>query len=110
DLKPHNVMVGDFGETVVIDWGLAKDLGDSSPEPNGQVSSGDLATSDGDVIGSPQYMPPEQAEGRSVDERADVYALGAILYHVLAGVAPYSGRTLAAVIDAVTAAQPTPLA
>jgi WD40 repeat protein len=92
DLKPHNVMCGDFGETVVIDWGLAKDL--AAPEepeakaPSGQESGSDQ-TVEGTVMGTPAYMPPEQARGEAVDERADVYAIGALLYHVLAGVAPY---------------------
>jgi serine/threonine protein kinase len=79
DLKPDNVLVGKFGETVVIDWGLAKDL-----------RAGQVLTADGAVMGTPAYMPPEQARGRFVDERADVYALGAMLYHVLAGAPPYA--------------------
>src|SRR5262249_22469328 len=96
DLKPSNVIVGEFGETVVIDWGLAKDLTESqaSAEPGDGAyrSTGweacDL-TSDGSVLGTPKYMPPEQARGETADERADVYALGAILYHVLSGKAPF---------------------
>ncbi|MCX5746198.1 MAG: protein kinase [Proteobacteria bacterium] len=105
DLKPANIMVGDFGETVVIDWGLAKDLRAASADPTSPPSvpsSSALDTVAGDVIGTPAYMPPEQARGADVDERADVYALGAVLYHVLAGVPPYRGRAvevLAAVID-----------
>ena len=113
DLKPANILCGDFGETVVIDWGLAKDLGDpSGPDvsigPVRRVGSTD--TLDGAVIGTPAYMPPEQADGQPVDARADVYALGAILYHVLAGVAPYTGRSGEAVLVDVLAGPPMSLA
>ncbi len=95
DLKPANILVGAFGETVVIDWGLAKDL---AQREEIEASLGDSAspyrasgdeTGVGKVMGTPAYMPVEQARGERVDERADVYALGAILYHVLAGVQPY---------------------
>ena len=112
DLKPANVLVGDFGETVVIDWGLAKDLNDTSGAPD--VSAGPYrqsagapgATVDGTVMGTPAYMPPEQALGDAVDERADVYALGAVLYHVLAGVPPYDGKTSDVLLAKVVAGPP----
>jgi WD40 repeat protein/serine/threonine protein kinase len=95
DVKPANVIVGDFGETVVIDWGLAKELGveEQRPEPGGQGAAapqGQDRTVYGTVLGTPAYMAPEQAKGESVDERADVYALGALLYHLLAGSSPYA--------------------
>jgi len=104
DLKPSNVLVGAFGETVVIDWGLAKDVGaPSDPMESLQMrlKPPPTDTSDGGVIGTPAYMPPEQAKGRSVDQRADVYALGALLYHVLVGGAPYTGDSSADVLEQV---------
>jgi tetratricopeptide (TPR) repeat protein len=110
DLKPANVLVGKFGETVVIDWGLAKDLGDASGAPDVgpyRKGAGGLGeTIDGSVMGTPAYMPPEQALGDAVDERADVYALGAMLYHLLAGAPPYTGTTGAMILDAVIAGPP----
>ena len=89
DLKPKNVMVGPFGETIVIDWGLAKNLSDPAEEPAPDGHAGESDTRQGTVLGTPAYMPPEQAQGPNVDERADVYSLGAILYEVLAGRSPY---------------------
>ncbi len=123
DLKPANVLVGQFGETVVIDWGLAKDLGDPSNtsdvtlgpnrwaarDPSSASGSGGETVA-GSILGTPAYMPPEQALGDPVDERADVYSLGAMLYHVLTGAAPYTGKTAAVILDAVVAGPPPPVA
>jgi WD40 repeat protein len=115
DLKPANVLVGDYGETVVIDWGLAKDL---SREHGADAVASMAATPDsedggmtrvGTVMGTPAYMPPEQAAGHPVDERADVYALGAILYHLLAGVQPYDGGSSGQVLQRVVQGPPPPL-
>src|ERR1044071_1600957 len=115
DLKPRNVVVGEFGETIVIDWGVAKHLDagppgvDSGVSPRGPAA-GDPAdsgeTAAGDLIGTPAYMPPEQASGPAVDERADVYAIGGILYHVLAGRPPYTGRKVSEVFDQLTKRAP----
>jgi serine/threonine protein kinase len=93
DLKPINILVGAFGETIVLDWGLAKDL--RAGEADGAEPSSPAATPAGDtaagaVLGTPSYMAPEQAAGSAVDARADVYALGAILYHLLAGTVPHA--------------------
>ncbi|MBL9017286.1 MAG: protein kinase, partial [Myxococcales bacterium] len=109
DLTPANILVGAYGETVVIDWGLAKGLGAGDDDPDDEVradGSGDQLTAAGAVIGTPAYMPPEQAHAQPVDERADVYALGAILYHLLAGVAPYRGSSSRELLRAVRTGPP----
>ncbi|PTL83765.1 WD40 repeat domain-containing serine/threonine protein kinase [Vitiosangium sp. GDMCC 1.1324] len=116
DLKPANILVGGFGETVVIDWGLAKDLSraENAASTGARVSVGTVLDGDmtrvGTVMGTPAYMPPEQAAGQAVDERADVYALGAILYHLLAGTRPYEGTTSDQVLARVMNGPPPPLA
>jgi serine/threonine protein kinase len=89
DLKPENVMVGPFGEVLVMDWGVAQRSAESSP-PGAPHEKGT-----GTILGTPGYMAPEQARGEAVDARADVYALGATLYFILTGEAPGSGGTKA---------------
>jgi len=105
DLKPSNVLVGGRGEAVVIDWGLAKDLDhliavDEMRDPRGKIVPGGV-TADGTVVGTPAYMPPEQARGEPVDERADVYSLGAVLYHCLCGHPPFAGSSVTDVLGRV---------
>jgi WD40 repeat protein/tRNA A-37 threonylcarbamoyl transferase component Bud32 len=112
DIKPSNVIVGEFGETIVVDWGLARDRKRDLPEPAEDLltaAGSGASTVSGRVVGTPAYMSPEQARGAVVDERADVYALGAVLYELLAGSPPHSDTTPQAVLDRVIAGPPRPL-
>jgi WD40 repeat protein/serine/threonine protein kinase len=121
DLKPLNVMVGEFGETVVIDWGIAKVRGQQDIHARNLRESirtlhigeaeATAKTVYGQTIGSPYYMPPEQAQGRmdEIDERSDVYALGALLYHILAGKPPYAGSTVREFLTKVVDFDPRPV-
>ena len=86
DLKPANVIVGEFGETIVIDWGLAKDLATTDEPAIGggpfRTNRDDGLTNTGSVLGTRAYMPPEQERGEHVDQRADVFAIGAMLWEL----------------------------
>jgi hypothetical protein len=114
DLKPANVVVGAFGETVLLDWGLAKDLRQPVAAEAAEAAAAPRApgrdeTVVGAVLGTPAYMPPEQARGAAVDERADVYALGAMLYYLLVGAPPHSGTTVQEVLAAAATQRPAPV-
>jgi tetratricopeptide (TPR) repeat protein len=114
DLKPSNVMVGPFGEVQVMDWGLAKDKRNTAPEPDQASAIGSTPcnnwavdeTQAGSVLGTPAYMAPEQARGETarLDERTDVFGLGAILCELLTGQPPFVGVGSAAVAAMAAAA------
>jgi serine/threonine-protein kinase len=107
DLKPANVMLGAFGEVHVLDWGIAKIHGApdlptgrasaAPPRPARNIDTGDSkdSTREGEILGTPGYMPPEQVQGRAdLDARADVYALGAILFEILSLEPLHRGETV----------------
>jgi formylglycine-generating enzyme required for sulfatase activity len=118
DLKPSNVMIGSFGEVQVVDWGLSKVLGRGSgvdAEARSaedtietiRTADGGTRSLDGSILGTPAYMPPEQASGDlgRMDQRSDVFALGAILCEILTGAPPYTGSTTAETLLAATRAR-----
>ena len=129
DLKPANVMVGEFGEVLVMDWGLAKIIGQDEDEPSiaestdittelseSQLANSDLLdvgaglTMDGALMGTPQFMAPEQAEGRvnEIDGRTDVWALGGILYAILTLHPPITGKSLEELLSKVRTGEIAP--
>lgn len=124
DLKGDNIIVGDFGEVVVLDWGLAKQIGDAprtdeSPycgdtlayrEPDLDPAASPTVTSQGERLGTPAYMAPEQATGRIdlINARTDVYGLSAILYEILVGEPPFLGTSIVDVIHKVIHDPPVP--
>jgi WD40 repeat protein/serine/threonine protein kinase len=122
DLKPANVMIGDYGEVLVMDWGLAKrllkgeDVGPAeetaSPRDPAtiEIPSGEYQTLSGTVLGTPQFMAPEQARGEieKLDERTDVYALGGILYAMLTLLPPVRGKSTPEILASVMRGEITP--
>ncbi|MEC7985580.1 MAG: tetratricopeptide repeat protein, partial [Myxococcota bacterium] len=118
DLKPDNIMIGDFGEVLIVDWGIAKVLGgkpyDREWEDSVQTERSGQSTRStrmGAVTGTPAYMSPEQAAGQNerVHFSSDLYTLGAILYEILSGKPPYSGSTAVEILSKVRTHSPPPL-
>jgi serine/threonine-protein kinase len=109
DLKPGNVMLGKFGETLVVDWGLAKPVGRPEAAGGDEASlwpdsgSGMVRTGAGVALGTPAFMSPEQAEGRTdeLGPASDVYSLGATLYVLLTGKPPFAGADAGAILGKV---------
>ncbi|MEZ5993536.1 MAG: protein kinase [Planctomycetota bacterium] len=120
DLKPENVMLGEYGETIVLDWGLARVRGQEDTVAQKLIDSTrymsqsvvenatDKLTLDGSIVGTPAYMSPEQARGDldEIDEQSDVYALGAVLYQILSGRAPFEGPVAGLIIQQVLHSKP----
>ncbi len=113
DLKPDNIMVGEFGEILVVDWGLALELGrPAHDDPDGPLIEPEsaLQTVPGSMAGTPSYMAPEQAVGTRADVGAftDVWALGAVLYEILAGEPPFGSDQPIAVLHRMLTQAPRP--
>src|SRR5260370_15502259 len=106
DIKPSNIMLDRRGHVKVLDFGLAKRFGQ---EDLGATTASLAATGTGILIGTPYYMSPEQALGRDLDQRTDIFSLGVVLYELAAGQRPFRGRTVGETINNVVDQQPEAL-
>jgi len=117
DLKPDNIMVGDFGEVYIMDWGLAKMVGSEEDAFQGGLLIASrcglrdtMKTMTGSVVGTPAYMPPEQSRGlvEEMDERSDIYSLGALLYELLSLEPPFTGNDPWDILSQIGKVEPSP--
>jgi Tol biopolymer transport system component len=107
DLKPTNVMLSDEGRVKVLDFGLAKVQPDVRNRNAGLATRS--ATGDGHIVGTPAYMSPEQAEGKTVDARSDIFSLGIVFYEMLTGERPFGGDSPTRVLSSIVKDTPRPL-
>lgn len=107
DVKPANIMLTRDG-VKVLDFGLAKTSASQKPGPDDATIVADLTT-EGTVLGTPQYMAPEQFEGKEADARADIWAFGAVLYEMVTGQKAFQGKNYSSLIASILAAEPPPM-
>ena len=108
DLKPANVMIAPEAAVKILDFGLAK-LTERAPAPDAATVTAHTETQTGLVMGTPAFMSPEQAEGKPLDARSDIFSFGAVLYQMVTGRRPFAGESLMATMAAVLRQDPEPL-
>ena len=108
DLKPSNIMVNEHGQVKVLDFGLAKLIAPGSGEGDATRTVA-TETQEGTILGTVAYMAPEQAEGKRVDQRADIFSFGVVLYEMVAGVQPFRRDSVSGTLAAILRDDPPPL-
>ena len=110
DLKPGNVMLNADGRVKVLDFGLAKLRQESQKSLETGFVTTEPVTAPQSVLGTPAYMSPEQAEGKPVDARSDIFSLGVMLYEMATGTRPFHGDSPLAILSSILRDAPAPLA
>src|SRR5260370_23224029 len=110
DLKPHNIMVRPDGRVKLLDFGLAKHVRETRPSSSADLETEAMSlTAEGVVVGTAYYMSPEQARGKSVDKRSDIFSFGIILYEMLSGKRPFGGQARIDTLSSIVRHDPPPI-
>jgi serine/threonine protein kinase/Flp pilus assembly protein TadD len=109
DLKPTNIMVDNAGRIEVLDFGLAKLVGPDQAQKSTIIAGQETATQEGRILGTAAYMSPEQAEGKPVDHRSDIFSLGIIFYEMITGRRPFQGDSNMSTLTSILRDTPPPV-